>query len=49
MDAHTHALFMGDRSKEFQMKLHNKSYTDIYNEGLGIRFTMDCVKNASDE
>lgn len=31
------------------MKLHNKTYTDIYNEGLGIRYTMESVKNASEE
>ena len=49
VDAHTHALFIGDRSKEFQMKLENKTYTDIYNEGLGIRYTTDGVRKATDE
>ena len=31
------------------MKLHNKTYTDIYNEGLGIRYTMESVKNATEQ
>lgn len=49
VDAHTHALFLGDRSKEFDMKLHGKNYVDIYNEGLGIRFTMDNIRKANTE
>lgn len=49
MDAHTHALFLGDRSQEFQMKLEGKTYTDIYNEGLGIRYTTESVRKATDE
>jgi imidazolonepropionase len=44
VDAHTHALFLGDRSKEFDMKLHGKNYVDIYNEGLGIRFTTNSIR-----
>lgn len=47
VDAHTHALFLGDRSKEFDMKLHGKNYVDIYNEGLGIRFTMQSIREAT--
>ena len=31
------------------MKLENKTYTDIYNEGLGIRYTTDSVRKATDE
>lgn len=46
VDAHTHALFLGDRSKEFDMKLHGKNYLDIYNEGLGIRFTTQSIREA---
>jgi imidazolonepropionase len=46
VDAHTHALFLGDRSKEFDMKLHGKNYVDIYNEGLGIRFTTQSIREA---
>lgn len=41
VDAHTHALFAGDRSREFDMKLNGKSYVDIYNEGLGIRYSTE--------
>lgn len=39
VDAHTHALFAGDRSKEYDMKLNGMNYVDIYNVGLGIRFS----------
>ena len=47
VDAHTHALFMGDRSREYEMKLNGKGYVDIYNEGLGIRFTTQSVAKST--
>lgn len=28
------------------MKLHGKNYVDIYNEGLGIRFTTQSIREA---
>ena len=46
VDAHTHALFAGDRSREFDMKLNGKTYVDIYNEGLGIRYTTEQINKA---
>lgn len=46
VDAHTHALFAGDRSREFDMKLNGKNYVDIYNEGLGIRFTTEQINQS---
>lgn len=46
VDAHTHALFAGNRSKEFDMKLNGLSYVDIYNEGLGIRYTTASIREA---
>ena len=44
VDAHTHALFAGNRSKEFDMKLNGCTYVDIYNEGLGIRYTTEQIR-----
>ena len=49
VDAHTHAVFYGDRSKEYDMKLNGMGYFEIYNEGLGIRFTTDSVGKATVE
>jgi imidazolonepropionase len=46
VDGHTHAVFAGNRSKEFDMKLNGKTYVDIYNEGLGIRFTTESIREA---
>jgi len=46
VDAHTHTLFAGDRSKEFDMKLNGKNYVDIYNEGLGIRYTTEQINKS---
>ena len=46
VDAHTHAVFAGNRSKEFDMKLNGLTYVDIYNEGLGIRYTTDSIRAA---
>lgn len=47
VDAHTHALFAGDRSKEYDMKLNGMGYVDIYNAGLGIRFSTESVGKSS--
>jgi imidazolonepropionase len=47
VDAHTHALFAGDRSKEYDMKLNGMGYVDIYNAGLGIRFTTESVSKST--
>ena len=49
VDAHTHTLFAGDRSKEYDMKLNGMNYVDIYNAGLGIRYTTESVAKASVE
>lgn len=48
VDPHTHALFAGDRSDEFQAKLAGKSYQEILNEGGGILRTVRAVRDASD-
>jgi imidazolonepropionase len=49
VDAHTHALFAGDRSGEFLARIEGKSYTEIMNAGGGIPVTVEAVRAASDE
>ena len=49
VDAHTHALFAGDRSDEFAAKLQGKTYQEILAEGGGILRTVRSVREASDE
>src|SRR5690606_25860311 len=46
VDAHTHALFAGNRSQEFQMKAQGKSYLDIAKEGGGILHTQKETKKS---
>ncbi|PSQ15155.1 imidazolonepropionase [Halobacteriales archaeon QS_8_69_26] len=48
VDAHTHALFAGDRSDEFEAKLRGKTYEDILAEGGGILRTVGAVRAADD-
>lgn len=49
VDAHTHALFAGDRSEEFAAKLRGQTYQEILAEGGGILRTVRAVRDASDE
>ncbi|MFB6184325.1 MAG: imidazolonepropionase, partial [Haloarculaceae archaeon] len=49
VDAHTHALFAGDRSDEFAAKLRGKEYSEILATGGGILRTVRAVRAASDE
>ncbi|WP_136716697.1 imidazolonepropionase [Halorientalis salina] len=49
VDAHTHALFAGDRADEFAAKLRGKTYQEILAEGGGILRTVRAVRAASDE
>jgi imidazolonepropionase len=48
-DPHTHALFAGDRSDEFEAKLQGKTYQEILAEGGGILRTVGATREASDE
>ncbi len=48
VDAHTHAVFAGDRSDEFAAKLRGESYEAILAEGGGILRTVRAVREASD-
>lgn len=49
IDAHTHALWAGDRLDEWEMKRRGASYLDILKAGGGIMSTVRAVRAASDE
>ena len=49
VDPHTHAVFAGDRSDEFEAKLRGKTYREIAEEGGGILRTVRATREASDE
>ncbi|PSP57119.1 imidazolonepropionase [Halobacteriales archaeon QS_1_67_19] len=49
VDPHTHALFAGDRSDEFEAKLRGKSYQEILEAGGGILRTVRATREAGDE
>jgi len=46
VDAHTHALFAGDRADEFAAKLRGETYQEILAEGGGILRTVRAVREA---
>lgn len=47
IDAHTHLVFAGDRTQEFERKLHGASYMEILQAGGGILSTMRATRAAS--
>jgi len=47
VDPHTHLLFGGDRSHEFNRRLHGDTYAQIALEGGGIRDTVRATRQAS--
>ena len=47
IDSHTHPVFVKNRSNEFIMRLNNKSYTEIFNNGGGIHSSIGNLRNAS--
>jgi len=49
VDAHTHALFAGDRSDEYAAKLRGKTYEEIMAEGGGILSTVSAVRAADEQ
>lgn len=49
VDAHTHALFAGDRLDEFELRQQGKSYLEILAAGGGILSTVRAVREASEE
>lgn len=48
-DAHTHAVWAGDRVHEFAMKLAGATYMEIHAKGGGIGFTVGHTRAASEE
>lgn len=49
VDCHTHLVFAGDRSGEYEERLHGSSYEEIARQGGGIRTTMRATRKASAE
>lgn len=49
VDAHTHALFAGDRLDEFELRLAGRSYLEILAAGGGILATVRAVRRASEQ
>ncbi|MBI4231085.1 MAG: imidazolonepropionase, partial [Planctomycetes bacterium] len=49
VDPHTHAVFVGDRSAEFDARLRGATYRQIAEAGGGIRATVRAVREASDD
>src|SRR5664279_1612920 len=47
VDPHTHLLFGGNRSGEFNRRLHGVSYQQIASEGGGIRETVHATRSAT--
>lgn len=49
IDSHTHLVFAGSRSDEFEMRVEGKTYEEIAQKGGGIAKTVHFTKNASKE
>ncbi len=49
VDCHTHLVFGGDRSGEFEHRLAGASYAEIAATGGGIRSTVRATREAPDE
>ena len=49
VDCHTHLVFAGNRSKDFEMRLAGKSYMEIMLAGGGIVNTVGATRNASSQ
>lgn len=47
VDAHTHAVFAGDRRRELRRRLAGATYAEIAAEGGGILSTVDATRHAS--
>ena len=47
VDPHTHAIWAGDRSAEFEMRLQGKSYLEILAAGGGILSTVRATRSGS--
>jgi imidazolonepropionase len=49
IDCHTHAVFGGDRAREFELRRQGASYQEIAAAGGGILSTVNATRSASDD
>ncbi|BBT42250.1 imidazolonepropionase [Pseudomonas putida] len=49
VDCHTHLVFGGDRSREFEQRLEGVSYAEIATQGGGIASTVRATREASED
>ena len=49
IDCHTHIVYGGNRSNEFEMRLQGKTYEEIANAGGGIVSTVTATRAASED
>lgn len=49
IDCHTHAVFAGDRSREFEQRLQGASYEEIARSGGGIVSSVRATRQANEE
>jgi len=49
IDCHTHIVYAGNRSHEFEMRLNGVAYEEIARQGGGIVSTVKATRAASDE
>ncbi|MFQ5654274.1 MAG: imidazolonepropionase [Planctomycetota bacterium] len=49
IDSHTHLVFAGERSREFEMRCRGATYEEIAAAGGGIRATVRATREASEE
>lgn len=49
VESHTHLVFAGSRAHEFSLRCAGATYEEIGRSGGGIRYTAQCVRQASEE
>lgn len=49
VDCHTHLVYAGDRSREFELRLEGATYEEIARAGGGIRSTVAATRAASED
>ena len=49
IDCHTHLVFGGDRTQEFDLRLNGASYEEIARAGGGIASSVDATRSATEE
>ena len=49
VDAHTHLIWAGDRSREVSWRMEGHSYSEIASMGGGINYTVNATRNSSNK